>query len=232
MDIHLLRCQQLRLYILKAARALLSHQDKLRQILCQPAVVEIAPNTGGMVSSGQQDFYKSYNIYLICVCFFCFFYDTLQRTKWWHLLMWGTCPLRARCLHWSCCSSCSQLPLSPLQSKLFSTGRKWRSVATYFFYHPNVKMFIKNAVFSLTPLNCRTHRLQLSLCVNIWLWNLPTHHHHCLKKAAPARPPRPSPYNMSGLPNRRNRKPHLSLHYRSSSNLWKWAFLGKTLSLP
>lgn len=50
-DLHLLRCQQLRLYILKAARALLSHQDKLRQILCQPAVVDIAPNTGGMSSS-------------------------------------------------------------------------------------------------------------------------------------------------------------------------------------
>ncbi|CAG01384.1 unnamed protein product, partial [Tetraodon nigroviridis] len=45
-DLHLLRCQQLRLYILKAARALLSHQDTLRQILCQPAVVDIAPNTG------------------------------------------------------------------------------------------------------------------------------------------------------------------------------------------
>uniref|UniRef100_A0A3Q3VWY8 E3 ubiquitin-protein ligase HERC2 n=1 Tax=Mola mola TaxID=94237 RepID=A0A3Q3VWY8_MOLML len=43
-DIHLLRCQQLRLYILKAARALLSHQDQLRQILCQPAVVDIGPN--------------------------------------------------------------------------------------------------------------------------------------------------------------------------------------------
>ncbi|TMS20567.1 E3 ubiquitin-protein ligase HERC2 [Larimichthys crocea] len=43
-DIHLLRCQQLRLYILKAARALLSHQDKLRQILSQPAVVDIGPN--------------------------------------------------------------------------------------------------------------------------------------------------------------------------------------------
>ncbi|XP_067368465.1 E3 ubiquitin-protein ligase HERC2 isoform X5 [Channa argus] len=45
-DIHLLRCQQLRLYILKAARALLSHQDKLRQILSQPAVVDIGPNPG------------------------------------------------------------------------------------------------------------------------------------------------------------------------------------------
>ncbi|XP_062251671.1 LOW QUALITY PROTEIN: E3 ubiquitin-protein ligase HERC2 [Platichthys flesus] len=43
-DIHLLRCQQLRLYILKAARALLSHQDKLRQILSQPAVLDIGPN--------------------------------------------------------------------------------------------------------------------------------------------------------------------------------------------
>uniref|UniRef100_A0AAY4E4J6 E3 ubiquitin-protein ligase HERC2 n=1 Tax=Denticeps clupeoides TaxID=299321 RepID=A0AAY4E4J6_9TELE len=43
-DVHLLRCQQLRLYILKAARALLSHQDKLRQILSQPAVLEPAPN--------------------------------------------------------------------------------------------------------------------------------------------------------------------------------------------
>uniref|UniRef100_A0A8D3BZ47 HECT-type E3 ubiquitin transferase n=1 Tax=Scophthalmus maximus TaxID=52904 RepID=A0A8D3BZ47_SCOMX len=38
-DVHLLRCQQLRLYILKAGRALLSHQDKLRQILSQPAVL-------------------------------------------------------------------------------------------------------------------------------------------------------------------------------------------------
>ncbi|AWP11407.1 putative E3 ubiquitin-protein ligase HERC2-like [Scophthalmus maximus] len=43
-DVHLLRCQQLRLYILKAGRALLSHQDKLRQILSQPAVVDLAPN--------------------------------------------------------------------------------------------------------------------------------------------------------------------------------------------
>uniref|UniRef100_A0A3Q1BBT6 HECT-type E3 ubiquitin transferase n=1 Tax=Amphiprion ocellaris TaxID=80972 RepID=A0A3Q1BBT6_AMPOC len=43
-DIHLLRCQQLKLYILKAGRALLSHQDKLRQILSQPAVVDIGPN--------------------------------------------------------------------------------------------------------------------------------------------------------------------------------------------
>lgn len=46
-DIHLLRCQQLRLYILKAARALLSHQDKLRQILSQPAVVDVGPNPSG-----------------------------------------------------------------------------------------------------------------------------------------------------------------------------------------
>ncbi|XP_041862098.1 E3 ubiquitin-protein ligase HERC2 isoform X2 [Melanotaenia boesemani] len=45
-DIHLLRCQQLRLYILKAGRALLSHQDKLRQILSQPAVADIGPNPG------------------------------------------------------------------------------------------------------------------------------------------------------------------------------------------
>ncbi|XP_022531523.2 E3 ubiquitin-protein ligase HERC2 isoform X2 [Astyanax mexicanus] len=43
-DLHLLRCQQLRLYILKAARALLSHQDKLRQILSQPAVADTNPN--------------------------------------------------------------------------------------------------------------------------------------------------------------------------------------------
>lgn len=50
-DIHLLRCQQLRLYILKAGRALLSHQDKLRQILCQPAVVDIGPNPSGKVLS-------------------------------------------------------------------------------------------------------------------------------------------------------------------------------------
>ncbi|XP_024133924.1 E3 ubiquitin-protein ligase HERC2 isoform X4 [Oryzias melastigma] len=43
-DIHLLRCQQLRLYILKAGRALLCHQDKLRQILSQPAVADIGPS--------------------------------------------------------------------------------------------------------------------------------------------------------------------------------------------
>lgn len=51
-DVHLLRCQQLRLYILKAARALLSHQDKLRQILSQPAVIDVSPNpTGAMILS-------------------------------------------------------------------------------------------------------------------------------------------------------------------------------------
>lgn len=49
-DLHLLRCQQLRLYVLKAARALLSHQDKLRQILSQPAVIDVSPNpTGAMI---------------------------------------------------------------------------------------------------------------------------------------------------------------------------------------
>lgn len=46
-DIHLLRCQQLRLYILKAGRALLCHQDKLRQILSQPAVADIGPSPTG-----------------------------------------------------------------------------------------------------------------------------------------------------------------------------------------
>ncbi|XP_045543165.1 E3 ubiquitin-protein ligase HERC2 isoform X2 [Salmo salar] len=45
-DVALLRCQQLRLYILKAARALLSHQDKLRQILSQAAVLDLPPNPG------------------------------------------------------------------------------------------------------------------------------------------------------------------------------------------
>uniref|UniRef100_A0A3B3QN49 E3 ubiquitin-protein ligase HERC2 n=1 Tax=Paramormyrops kingsleyae TaxID=1676925 RepID=A0A3B3QN49_9TELE len=45
-DLHLLRSQQLRLYVLKAARALLSHQDKLRQILSQPAILESGPNPG------------------------------------------------------------------------------------------------------------------------------------------------------------------------------------------
>ncbi|XP_041128227.1 E3 ubiquitin-protein ligase HERC2-like isoform X2 [Polyodon spathula] len=56
-DLHVLRCQQLRLYILKAARALLSHQDKLRQILSQPAVLEPvpAPSEDGVVSSPDAD---------------------------------------------------------------------------------------------------------------------------------------------------------------------------------
>ena len=41
-DLDLLRRQQLKLYVLKAGRALLSHQDQLRQILSQPAVQEAA----------------------------------------------------------------------------------------------------------------------------------------------------------------------------------------------
>ncbi|XP_062306104.1 E3 ubiquitin-protein ligase HERC2 [Osmerus eperlanus] len=45
-DVQLLRCQQLRLYILKAARALLAHQDKLRHILSQPAVLDLGPSAG------------------------------------------------------------------------------------------------------------------------------------------------------------------------------------------
>uniref|UniRef100_A0A672Q5U6 E3 ubiquitin-protein ligase HERC2 n=1 Tax=Sinocyclocheilus grahami TaxID=75366 RepID=A0A672Q5U6_SINGR len=57
-DIHLLRCQQLRLYILKAARALLSHQDKLRQILSQPAVIDdqcaLSPDVGDFSPEGPQ----------------------------------------------------------------------------------------------------------------------------------------------------------------------------------
>ncbi|KAM9264685.1 E3 ubiquitin-protein ligase HERC2 isoform 5-T5 [Cariama cristata] len=52
-DLDLLRCQQLKLYILKAGRALLSHQDTLRQILSQPAVQECAlnPAEDGAVAS-------------------------------------------------------------------------------------------------------------------------------------------------------------------------------------
>ena len=47
-DLDLLRCQQLKLYILKAGRALLSHQDQLRQILSQPAVQEAAAAHSGI----------------------------------------------------------------------------------------------------------------------------------------------------------------------------------------
>ncbi|KAI1241726.1 hypothetical protein IHE44_0005215 [Lamprotornis superbus] len=52
-DLDLLRCQQLKLYILKAGRALLSHQDTLRQILSQPAVQDCAlnPAEDGAVAS-------------------------------------------------------------------------------------------------------------------------------------------------------------------------------------
>uniref|UniRef100_A0A8C6IVD5 HECT-type E3 ubiquitin transferase n=1 Tax=Melopsittacus undulatus TaxID=13146 RepID=A0A8C6IVD5_MELUD len=50
-DLDLLRCQQLKLYILKAGRALLSHQDTLRQILSQPAVQESVLNPDGAVAS-------------------------------------------------------------------------------------------------------------------------------------------------------------------------------------
>uniref|UniRef100_A0A8C0GP25 E3 ubiquitin-protein ligase HERC2 n=1 Tax=Chelonoidis abingdonii TaxID=106734 RepID=A0A8C0GP25_CHEAB len=65
-DLDLLRCQQLKLYILKAGRALLSHQDKLRQILSQPAVQEAgsiptgidgavaSPDIGDMSPEGPQ----------------------------------------------------------------------------------------------------------------------------------------------------------------------------------
>lgn len=53
-DLSLLRCQQLRLYVLKAARALLSHQDKLRQILSQPAVVDMGPNPSGKTSPSER----------------------------------------------------------------------------------------------------------------------------------------------------------------------------------
>nr|XP_060475623.1 E3 ubiquitin-protein ligase HERC2 [Panthera onca] len=64
-DLELLRCQQLKLYILKAGRALLSHQDQLRQILSQPAVQEVtaahtddgaaaSPDLGDMSPEGPQ----------------------------------------------------------------------------------------------------------------------------------------------------------------------------------
>ncbi|XP_030881180.1 E3 ubiquitin-protein ligase HERC2 [Leptonychotes weddellii] len=64
-DLDLLRCQQLKLYILKAGRALLSHQDQLRQILSQPAVQEVtaahtddgaaaSPDLGDMSPEGPQ----------------------------------------------------------------------------------------------------------------------------------------------------------------------------------
>lgn len=61
-DIHLLRCQQLRLYILKAGRALLSHQDRLRQILCQPAVLDMGPNLSGKISSSRRVWLVSFKL--------------------------------------------------------------------------------------------------------------------------------------------------------------------------
>lgn len=51
-DLDLLRSQQLKLYILKAGRALLSHQDKLRQILSQPAVQEPGTLHAGIFLTG------------------------------------------------------------------------------------------------------------------------------------------------------------------------------------
>ncbi|ELV11273.1 E3 ubiquitin-protein ligase HERC2 [Tupaia chinensis] len=64
-DLDLLRHQQLKLYILKAGRALLPHQDRLRQILSQPAVQEAgaahadegaaaSPDLGDMSPEGPQ----------------------------------------------------------------------------------------------------------------------------------------------------------------------------------
>ncbi|MEE6507640.1 hypothetical protein FKM82_027611 [Ascaphus truei] len=64
-DLDRLRCQQLKLYILKAGRALLSHQDRLRQILSQPSVQEAglipaddgaatSPDIGDMSPEGPQ----------------------------------------------------------------------------------------------------------------------------------------------------------------------------------
>ncbi|KAL7983783.1 hypothetical protein Chor_000659, partial [Crotalus horridus] len=64
-DLDLLRCQQLKLYILKAGRALLSYQDKLRQILSQSAVQDsstiltddgavASPEVGDMSPEGPQ----------------------------------------------------------------------------------------------------------------------------------------------------------------------------------
>lgn len=75
-------------------------------------------------------------------------------------------------------------------------------------------------------------RLQLWPCVSTWLSNPPTRHRHCLRRAAPVRPPRLSPYNMSDLQSRRNRRPPQSLPYPSSSSLWRWASNERTSSLP
>lgn len=61
-DLDLLRCQQLKLYILKAGRALLSHQDQLRQILSQPAVQEAAAaHTGIFLRSSCGSVRKAYS---------------------------------------------------------------------------------------------------------------------------------------------------------------------------
>ncbi|XP_068449209.1 E3 ubiquitin-protein ligase HERC2 isoform X1 [Clinocottus analis] len=54
-DVHLLRCQQLRLYVLKAGRALLAHQDTLRQILSQAAVLDMAAASEDPVAASSPD---------------------------------------------------------------------------------------------------------------------------------------------------------------------------------
>lgn len=71
-DIHLLRCQQLRLYILKAGRALLCYQDKLRQILSQPAVADIGPSPTGETRCILQDLkyiFRQHYFVLFSECF-------------------------------------------------------------------------------------------------------------------------------------------------------------------
>lgn len=75
-DVHLLRCQQLRLFILKAARALLSHQDKLRQILSQAAVVDVSPNPPG----------KTRILYFVILILFCSFF-----CRWFHIAICSIC---------------------------------------------------------------------------------------------------------------------------------------------
>lgn len=55
-NLTLLRKQQIKLGLLKAARVLFGRQDNLRQILCQPALAEhVLPDQSAPAATGSED---------------------------------------------------------------------------------------------------------------------------------------------------------------------------------
>lgn len=118
---------------------------------------------------------------------------------------------------------------SPIKAIFHRQELEVRETAYVLYKKPHL---ILSSIKYLHFVACVCFRQRLWLCVNTWQLNPHTRPLLCLRTAARAKPPLPSLCSTCAHQSRRNTRPHLCLLLPSSCSWWRWAFRGKTLSLP